>query len=257
MLANDILNILSAAGHDLNSSNEDIEDVSKTLEPMVFEFQTPAEAMTWMCEIGDGQGNPLAWGVRPDRRKMFYLETQDTSEISYYIQAAGGAASVGVAGDLQESHQQVRGVYEDSLGRRQLTAWQSDTDAYFEGHYRRKSVTLDNIDNDTDAVELAQMYLEERKVPKLGTKYKVSHGGVKYATGRTIPIDELVATGKTIVIQGLRNSETGMGAGQLRIEEQLIGVEIDYDAGTANLIPASARSDFERYMAELARIAER
>lgn len=259
MLAKYVVSILSAAGHDLSDSEDEIEVIAKTLEPMVFEFDSPAEALSWACQYGDGSSNLLAWGVRMNDDKTLFVETQDKSTISYVIRRTS-PTQISMSGDIQGSVQQVRAIYADKLGDRAITAWQSDTDAYFSGHYRRVSVKVDNVDTDEEAVELAQLYLSERKVPKRAARYTASMGAVFTPQGISIPVDEIKATGDIILIEDWRSVESGLSGTDLRdnfTKEQLVGVEIDYDQGSAQLIPAGAKQEFMRYMAELSRMTER
>jgi hypothetical protein len=164
-----------------------------------------------------------------------------------------------MAGDLHESWQQVRATYQDILGEPQHTDWISDSDYYFgEGdQYRRKTVRLENVSTSTGAENLIQRFLDENKQPKKSARYQVHDGSVFTAEGVPVPVDELKATGGLVKIEDWRSVETGDVSTDLRTNwttEQVVGVEVDYENGTANLIPASAKSTFERYMAELARI---
>jgi hypothetical protein len=256
MLAKYVVGILSVSGHDWDTSEDDIEAIVKVLEPMVFEFSSPKEAMAWAASFGDGSSNLVAWGIKLDDRKRFYLETQDLETIDYVIRrTAPVQASMG--GDIQETAQQVRAIYSDKLGEQQITAWQVDTDSYFSGHYRRKSIRLDSVDDADEAAALALLSLNEGKDAKRSARYIVHDGSVFTEAGAIVPIDEVKATGRLIMIEDWRAVESGASSADLRNAwaiEQIVGVEIDYDAGTANLIPASARSTFATYMSEVARI---
>ncbi len=85
-------------------------------------------------------------------------------------------------------------------------------------------------------------------------------GAVFTDQGKTVPIDEIQATGGIVLIRDWRAVESGISGTDIRdnfTKEQIVIVEINYDRKSAKLTPASARSEFERYIAELARISER
>jgi len=257
-LATDVVGLLSVSGHGLSSSTSDIASVTKTLEPMFFEFKTLSEAMAWACYFGDSNGDRIAWGIRLNRDKVIFLEVQDGSTVDYVIRRSG-PANVSVSGDIQNSWQQVRGIYADKLGDQQMTAWQSDSGAYFNSKYRRKSISLDSVDTDAEAVSLISMFLNENKNPKTSAKYSISTGAVFTEYGVLVPFDEIKATGRIMMIEDWRAAESTSLGSDIRdswTREQIVAVEVNYDQGSATLTPASAKSDFERYMAELSRLAE-
>lgn len=257
MLAKAVVALLSAAGHDWSSSEGDIAAISKVLEPMVFEYVSPTDAMRWACGFGDGSGSPVAWGIKLDDTKTMFLEIQDRSTVDYVVRrSAPMEASIG--GSVQGSLQQVRGVYSDEKGEQQVTAWQADSDYYFSARYRRASIRLDNVDNDTDAVSMVQLYLDENKEAKRSAKYVAGDGAVFTPDGLEVPFDEVQATGRLVKIEDWRAAEvSGTDLRQAWTMEQIVLVEVDYDAGRVSLTPAGARSTFERYMAELALLAQR
>jgi hypothetical protein len=258
-LAKYIVSVLSAAGHDLSSSEDEIEAIAKIVEPMVFEFQTPAEALTSICQFGDGSGNLLAWGIRLNEDKELFVEAQDSQTIEYVIKR-DTAEPASVSGDVQESIQQVRAIYTDKMGEQQVTDWIADTGYYFAGHFRRKSVRMENIDNDTEAQALAQIYLDENKAARRTTKFPVSEGSIFSPEGIPIPFDEIRATGGYAQVEnwhGVESSGLRHGPLDTPITEKIIAVEIDYESGKVLLTPAGATSDFERYLAELARMAQK
>jgi hypothetical protein len=255
-LATEILSILSAAGHDLSSDTDDIEAISKTLEPAVFEYAAPSQVMSWVCKAGDGSGNLLAWGVRLTDGRKFFLETQDRSTIDYKVRR-DVPVEASVSGDVQGSVQQVRIVYEDELGVRQHTDWLSDEDAYFAGHFRRQSVKVDNINTADEADELAALFLSESKQAKRQANYTVSEGAVFTPADLIVPIDEVKATGRMVTIEDWRSVETGGSTTDIRdswTQENIVVVQIDYENRTAQLTPAGAKDTFTRYIAELSRI---
>jgi len=258
MLAKEVVSMLSAAGLDLSSSTSEIATVTKEIEPMVFEFATPAQAMQWTCEFGDENGAGLNWGVVLDDQKKIYLEVQDRSTIAYRV-VRRGPVEASVTGDVQKSIQQVRAVYTDKLGEQQTTAWQTDTDSYFSGHFRRKSVKLENVDTDAEAVAAITLYLDDNKNPEVSTRYSVGYGAVLSKNGRPVDIEDIQALNGITIIQDWRAVESGMSGTDIRdtwTKEQIVAVEIDYDAQRATLTPASSRGSFEKYMSELSRLAE-
>lgn len=258
MLAKVVVGLLSGAGHSWDSSEDEIEAITKVLEPMVFEFTSPREAMKWACSIGDSSGDAVAWGIRLDDRRRFFLEVQDRSTIGYVVRRTA-PVEMSVAGDLDESWQYIRGVYTDILGEQQFTDWQYDEDAYFgDDYFRRKSVLLDNINNEADAEDAIAKYLVDNKLPRRESRYTAYDGSVFTRHGTAIPIDEMQATGKLIRVEDWRSVEGGLSSTDLRdswTTEQIVGVEIDYDGGSATLIPASAKKTFEMHMAEISRLA--
>ena len=257
-LAKDVVTMLSATGLDLSSSISEIATVTKEIEPMIFEFATPAQAMQWACEFGDENGDGLNWGVTLDNQKKLYLEVQDRSTIVYKV-VRQGPVEASVTGDVQKSVQQVRAIYSDKLGVQQITAWQTDSAAYFDGHFRRKNVKVDNVDTDAEAISAIQLYLDDNKNPEISTRYTVGYGAVLSAHGNSVQIEDIQALNGIVMIQDWRAVESGMSGTDIRdswTKEQIVAVEIDYDARRATLTPASSRGSFESYMAELSRLAE-
>lgn len=257
MLAENAVSVLSGAGHGLNSSTDDIEAITHIIEPMVHEFVRFNEALAQACSYGDDSFNPLAWGIKLDDTKTLYLETQDQATVDYRVRRTA-PVDMSMAGDIQPSAQKVRAAYADKLGRIVVTDWIEDTDARFSGHYRVFTLRLSNIDTATEADSLVQKYLDENKKAKRQARYSAKDGSMFLETGAPVPFDEIQATGRMIEIEDWRAVETGVAGTDLGSSwaiEQLVGVEIDIDANTANLIPGSAKATFERYMAELARMA--
>ena len=256
MLAEEAVDILSVSGHGLSDEVGDIEASTKVLEPMVFEFQSIAQALSWACGYGDGNSNLFAWGIRLTDEKKLFLETQDKATIDYVVRR-DGPTTITANGDLQKSLQQVRAIYTDRTGEQKLTGWIYDEGFYFEGKYRRKSIRLSNVDSEEEANELTQLYLDENKEPGRTTRYSVGTGSVFTEAGLQIPIDEIVATGRVSAIEDWRSVETGVSGTDLRdywTREQIVLVEVNHDAGTATLTPAGQKTAFDAYMAELARI---
>lgn len=258
MLSKYLVGILSVAGHDLSSSTYDIEAVAYEIEPMVYEFVTPKAAISQACAFGGGSGILLAWGIRLNNSKTFYLETQDLETIGYKITRAA-PITASMSGDIQSAYQRVRAIYTDKLGRQVTTDWQADTDAYFSGRYRSITIRLDNVDTEAEADNLVALYLNENKYAKRAAAYSAQNGSIFTVGGIAVPFDEVQATGQIIEIEDWRAVETGASGadiGQYWAKEQLVATETDYDSGKVKLIPASAKATFTTYMSNLARLAQ-
>jgi len=258
MLAEEVVSLLSGSGFDLGSDTDDIENVTNELEPMVFEFVTPKAAMVWACSFGNSSGDELVWGVRLDDAMTFFLESVDDSTVKYVVMREKMSKAT-VSGDIQQSFQNIRGVYTDKLGDQKVTAWQADDGAYFSDRKREKSVRLDNIDTNSEAVSAITIYLDEVKVPKRGVSYSIAQGAVKDKNNRTVDVLSMKADGGLVQIRDWRAAESsgsGTGVADSWTTEQISVVEVDYDARSVTLTPAAARSSFEKYMSALARIAE-
>jgi hypothetical protein len=257
-LAQQVATDLSAAGHGWDNSQEDIESITKVLEPMFFEYQSYREAMVWACGFGNVSGNRIAWGIRMDDRGRFFLETMDLDAVDYLVRRGNLPMEASVGGTVQESYQGLRGRYRDILGEQQVTDWQwSPTSAYFGDRYRRGSVDLEGVDNETDADALVAVRLEEIQNPQKRSRYRVMDGAIFTPWGAPVPFDEVKATGRLMRIEDWRSVEAGRSSSDLRnswTTEQIVGVQVDYESRSVELIPGSAKSTFERMLAELARI---
>jgi len=259
MLAKEMVTLLSAAGFDLNSSEDEIATVTKVIEPMVFEFMTPEKALEWTCGFGDENGAGLNWGVRLDDTKTLYLEVEDRQNIKYRI-IRDGPVEASVTGDIQKSFQQIRGVYTNKLGDQQITAWQTDTENYFSDHFRRKSIKVDNVDTDAEAIAVVEVYLDENSGPDISTRYRIGKGAILNQFYHEVDIVDVKALNGITMIQDWRGVESGMSGTNIAdswTKEHIAAVEIDYDSKTVTLTPSSAKYSFGRYIAELARLAER
>ena len=256
-LADFLISKLSALEFGLSSDDLQIASISNIIEPMVYEFVTPNDAISQACSFGDGSGNLLAWGVELNDLKRMYLEVQDTSQISYVVEREN--ASLSVSADLTQSVQRVRGSYTDKLGNRALSTWQEDATVKFDGRHRERTVSLSNIDTLAGADAVILIYLNDNKLPKKSSNYSVT-GSIYTPEGVPVPFDEIQATGKSILLQDFRGNETGVSdsnLGQGWIQEQLVGVEVDYESRSVNLIPASATDTFGKFMANIARMLSR
>jgi hypothetical protein len=139
----------------------------------------------------------------------------------------------------------------------QYTAWQNDTEAYFNGKYRARSLRLDSVNRESDAEDLVAQWLRENKYQKQAARYTVHEGSVFSQYGVPVPIDELKATGRLVRISDWRSVEGGRSTTDLRDSwtiEQIVGVTINYDDGSAEIIPGSPKSTFELMMAEQTRM---
>ena len=76
-----------------------------------------------------------------------------------------------------------------------------------------------------------------------------------YEGGSPVKIEDLKARGQTLSIIGWtaqlgKNPFEAQGVGQDRVA----AIEIDWDSRKVNITPASARSTFERHIAEISRL---
>jgi len=260
-LGREVVTTLSLPGHNLNSNTSAIEDLSaRVYEPMVFEFKTLKDALTEVCESGDENLDPIAWGVKLDDTKTFYMERQDRTTVSYIIRRTGGA-SISSAGDFQETVQKVRGVWTDILGNQKFTTWYTYIPTFTvdpDQPYRARYVKLDNILTMTDANNWVQVYLEDNQKPAPKTGYQLQGGAIFTPYGVPIPFDQVKATGRMLEIEDWRNIESsslGQALSNSWAKEQIIAVEVDYFSQSITLTPGGAKKTFDKYMAELARLA--
>ena len=89
MLGKEAVSVLSDAGHGLLDRITDIAAVTKTTEPMFFEFTSVKEAIAWAASVGDENGDALAWGVRLDDQNILFVEVQDFATVDYVIRRTG------------------------------------------------------------------------------------------------------------------------------------------------------------------------
>jgi hypothetical protein len=173
-----------------------------------------------------------------------------------YIVRRSAPVEAAMSGDVQESVQQVRAIYTDEFGEQQLTNWRVDMDAYFAAHYRRKSIRLDSVTDEDEAVDLADLFLTENKDAIRSSRYVVGDGSVFTPGLVELPVDELEATGRIVRMEDWRSVEAGLSATDLRswTEEQVVSVEVDYDSRRATITPGSPLSTFVMRMAEMARL---
>jgi hypothetical protein len=258
MLASEAVTMLSQSGHGLSSSEDDVETSIYEIEPMVFEYMSPAEAMAWACKFGDKLGSKFAWGIRMDDRQRLYLETQDLDRVDYIVRRTGPMRAA-VVGDIGDSLQIVRASYTDKLGISRATYWISDVSAYWQEYFRRGTIPAEGVDTHDEAMVIAQLYLNENAAQRKSGKFTVEEGSIFNTQGVPVAIDELRAKGGLVMIEEWRSVDAAGGSADLRswTVEQIVAVEIDHGSKTANLTPASPKSDLETYLANLARMASR
>lgn len=269
LIAAHVLGILDDWYHKLSSDGSEIETAyDKTIDAgAYFERQeTPRAVMSWAVGFGNTNGRDMAWGVRLDNSRKFFLETQPPWTVSStkwgisYIVRGAKKLNADAGGKTQGTAQQVRAVYQDAMGQQQFTAWQSDTDAYFGGYAIRHTIRLDGTYTDADAVAMAQLYLANNSAPKVSSRFRVSDGAVFTPLGILVPVDELVATGHNAIVKNwtLADADAQSGAGIARqVIEQIVGVDIDHDNLTATLTPASPVDTFEKLVGDIAKIRDK
>ena len=214
--------------------------------------------MNWACKFGGADNALLAWGVRLDDQRTVYLEEQDLTTVKYYVRRRSGLTTQ-VKGDLRQSHQKLYGVYTDSDRQVQRTAdiAASDVIADLGGHYRRAAYKVQGQMDEATALRVVQMALDEGSMPKVTTSFTVSDQ-IYTATGKPVSVDEIQAGG-IVVVDDFRAREATLAGDDYRTEWasfQLVGVEIDEDAGEARLIPAGDRQEFEQFLTKLAAMKE-
>lgn len=254
-LAKAMLTDLAVLG--IDSSESDIAAITKVIEPSVFEFKDIKEALTETAKFGSQNSSRVAWGLRLNDAKKFFVE-EFPADIGYTLIKEGDRSDVEVTADLGESVQRLRGVYTNALGEQVIMDWLEDTTAYYGSYYVSRTESLSNIDNDTDAQAYLQLILGEDATPPIASSYTVRGEAVRDVYGNVIPFDEVVANGKYIEVEDFRAAITGSQVSDLSgnwVRDRLVAVEIDIDAETVKLTPGQARKTFEVYMAELSRIA--
>lgn len=238
---------------------------SVLLEPLVFEFVTPADAMTWLCGLGDGGDlfGRIAWGVRMNLDRRLFLEQQDLSRIDYVVRRVSRYDfSLGVS--LEDSAQKLQGIYNNVDGEQQFTQWQEASEQYFGenlAHFIRRRIRLDSIDNEIDADNAVTLKLLEMKYPGRRSSYRIEDGAIFDAHGGPVPFDEVKASGGLVRVEDWRSAVNTRNVEYGKLDDwttdQIVAVEVDYQARTVTLTPAGAKGSFERYMANIARLAER
>lgn len=251
-----MLSNMTALG--IDSSEADIEEITKVVEPSVFEFKDIKEVLSETAKFGSQDENQVAWGIRPNDLKRFFVEEFPTN-VKYMIAKSLGNSDVEVSADVSESVQRIRGVYTDTLGNRVIMDWVEETDQYYGSYYISRTETLQNIDNETDALAYIQMLFNEQKTPPVSASYITKGDVIRDRFGNAIPFDEVVADGTFIEVEDFRAAITGTQVSDLSanwVRDRLVAAEVDIDSKSVKLIPGKALKTFEIYMAELSRIAK-
>lgn len=259
VVAGDIVTTLSATGHGLSDDVGEIEEPGLDLAPCFFDTDMSCkDALTWCCQFGDSDGNPLVWGVTFDDDKKIYLKTLDTTTVSYVVKKA--FAEVERAGDWSESAQKVYGVLQDSQGNVERRGDYEATaviDDDLGGYYIRRPLQITGTADGSLVDKAVSLWLEENKKPVVSGTFRVC-GGVYTPEGRFIPFDEVVPGG-LVQITEWRAVEATLTSDDYRDKTttfQLAGVKVDEDTRTVELIPRTARNKFERYMAVIQELAQ-
>ena len=116
-------------------------------------------------------------------------------------------------------------------------------------------LTGHRVRREATALQVIDMALTEEKLPQVTTSFTV-RDRVYTTTGKALPIDEVVAGGIVLVDQ-FRSRKATLSLNDFRSQWssfQLVGVEIDEDAGTARLIPAGDRRGFEQFLTRLSEL---
>jgi hypothetical protein len=258
-VAEQVLAKMSGTGHGWDSVPElrdSYNDPGVTLEPMVFENMTPKDVMTWACAFGDSSGNRVTWGLELNERKRMYINSWgdiDDATTELILRVAQGSR-ISITRSLGDTVQNVRAAYSDNTGDVELTAWSFDSDAYtgLGDYYRRRTVQVDNVDNDTDAGALISQLLSETKYPQESVDFTAQQGGVLRVTGVDMPVEEVQAAGQLVIAELADDTSFGRDDGRNFIAVfQLAGVEVDYDSRTATLMPAMPKQGFAQMIARL------
>jgi hypothetical protein len=247
-----------SADHGLSSDVTKIAAPGRALpDSVVFSDDwTPKQVMAWCAGFGGGDDALLAWGVQTNDLKRVYLEKQDLATVRYVIRRGSGLAAQ-VKGDYKGSRQKIYAVYTDDAGQAQRTDDVSDEDTISDlgGHYRRGAFSISGTVDEATALQVIDMALAEEKLPQVTTSFTV-RDRVYTVTGKALPIDEVVAGG-IVLVDEFRSREATLSLNDFRTQWssfQLVGVEIDEDAGTARLIPAGDRRGFEQFLTRLAEL---
>ena len=251
-IADDIAARLVA--HGLSADTRSIQSPGLALIPAAFDTDlTCTDILNWVAQFGDEDGNPLAWGVTFDAMRRLFLETENTN-VRYVV--GRQAVSLERGGDLSESAQVVYGIYTDENGQLQRTTDVEDATMreQLSGYYRRQGIQLEVTSADQAAAALS-VWLQENSSPLLSGSFVVADG-VTTPDGRQVPFDELVPGGYVQVAE--------WNAIEATLEEQsfqdravtfpLVGVQVDYDAGTCELIPSETSDAFTRYIATVTQL---
>jgi hypothetical protein len=258
VIADDLVGILSVAGHGLSDVKTKINSPGRALEPCFFDTDmTPAQAMAWCVQFGDSTGNPLAWGVTMDDRKRMFLEAIDLTTVSYVVKPHRAQLERG--GDWGESAQKVYGVYTDDAGEVRRTSDRTKQDAIDDlgGYYRRVPLQISGTTDEDRVLEAVDLWLDENNKPVESGSFAIRNG-VWTPSGLFVPYDEIVAGG-LLQVREWRALEATLSPNDYRDKTTtfpLAGVKVDEDARTVELIPRATSDAFARYMAIIAELQQ-
>lgn len=258
VVAEDLVALLSVAGHGLSDDVHQIDSPGRALEPCYFDRDmTPADIMNWICQFGDSSGNPLAWGVTFDDRQRMFLEAQRLTDVKYIVRRRRATLERG--GDWGESAQKAYGVYTDDSGAVQRTDDRLKQTAIDDlaDYFRRVALQVSGTTDEDRVLEMVDLWLEENGRPSASGSFNV-RGGVWTSEGLFVPVDE-ITPGDLVQVAEWRALEATMTADDYRDNTTtfpLVGVTIDEDARTAELIPRASSNAFERQMAILQQLAQ-
>ena len=250
-IGDDLVEFLSGSEHGLSDDDGQVEAPGLALEPAAFDTDmTPAEVLSWCCQFGDNDGNPLAWGVAMDEHKRLFLETQDLTNVRYVVKPK--RASLERGGDWGESAQVAYGVYADAQGEVQRTAdrtQQSMVDR-LGGYYRRVAVQVSGTTDEDQVLDAVDLWLDEHNAPVESGSF-VTRVGVWTPSGQFVPFDEVVPGG-LVQVQEWRAQEATFNPNDYRDKTTtflLAGARVDEDARMVELIPRGTSDAFARQMA--------
>lgn len=254
-VAIDLVDFISG-DHSLSSDTTKITATGREL-PATVAFEgdkSPREILEWCCSFGGVNDTLLAWGVELNRLRRLYLEAQDLDTIHYLVQRQSGLEAQ-VKGDYKRSAQKLYAVYTDENNQVQRTSDLEDQSIIDElgGNFRRQAYSLDGAMSETSALQILRMALEKMKRPQVTTSFSVKDY-VYTHTLRQLPLDEVQAGG-IVIVSDFRGREATMSETDYRTQWssfQLVGVEINEDAGSARLIPAGDRREFEQFLTRMA-----
>lgn len=233
-----------------------IDTVTFPLDQAAYDTDMSLDAIAInACSFGNGNLQPLAWGVAYDGTSRMFLEVQDFSSIYYRVETF---EDVTVMGDLTETSQKVYGRYTDVFGQQQRTEVYSATPEInaLGGLYKKIVLDMGEVAQQ-QAEEAAQLYLVENKDTKIKTDFVVKN----YILGpnnQPIPVEEIIS-GRMVQVPEFRARESNITATDKRKgfhTFMLSKVEIDWDNKTAHLSPSENISGFERYMEILVRMVK-
>jgi len=252
VIADDLASILSDDAHGLSDSTDRIEPPGTLLTPAAFDRdQTPAQILSWCCQFGDADGNPVVWGVALDTTRRLFLEPMRLTTVKYVVKPRQ-MQQLERGGDWGESAQVAYGIYTDVQGQVLRTADRSlpDVIARLGGYYRRTAVQISGT-TDVEQVEGAiDLWLAEHGRPGTAGSFQV-RSGVYTPTGRFVPVDEL-RPGDLVQVREWRAREATLSEDDWRDSVTtfpLAGVKVDEDARTAELIPRMTSDAFARQIA--------